>query len=65
MSSSEFSFGFDDSLFEMFVGGDSSSGETSDVSAPVTLDVASLEAFNPKSDPHGLSQRWKLSLIHI
>ena len=40
-------------------GTDSSSGETSDVSAPVTLDVGSLEAFNPKGDPHGLSQRWK------
>ena len=40
-------------------GTDSSSGETSDVRAPVTLDVGSLEAFNPKGDPHGLSQRWK------
>ena len=40
-------------------GTDSSSGETSDVSAPVTFDVGSLEAFNPKGDPHGLSQRWK------
>ena len=40
-------------------GADASSGETSDVSAPVTLDVGSLEAFNPKGDRHGLNQRWK------
>lgn len=40
-------------------GADASSGGTSDVSAPITLDVGSLEAFNPKGDPHRLSQRWK------
>ena len=56
---------FDDSLFEMPVGSsktsgaDASSGEASDVSTPVSLDVGSLEAFNSMGDPHGLSQRWK------
>ena len=40
-------------------GADASSGETSDVSTPFTLDVGSLEAFNPKGNSHGLSQRWK------
>ena len=40
-------------------GAGASSGETSDVSTPVTLDVGSLEAFNPKGDRHGLSQQWK------
>ena len=40
-------------------GADASSGETSDVNTPFTLDVGSLEAFNPKGDSHGLSLRWK------
>jgi len=31
-----------------------SSGRTS-----VTLDVGCLESFNPKGEPHSLSQRWK------
>ena len=35
-------------------GGVSSSGTTS-----VSLDVGCLEAFDPKGDPHSLSQRWK------
>lgn len=35
-------------------GASSSSGTTS-----VTLDVSCLEPFNPKGEPHSLSQRWK------
>ena len=35
------------------------SSETGANSVAVTLDVGSLNLFDPKGDPHGLSQRWK------
>ena len=39
--------------------GGETSGETGANSVAVTLDVGSLNSFDPKGDPHGLSQRWK------
>ena len=40
-------------------GSSGSGSSTSTSSVSVVLDVGSLEPFNPKVEPHGLSQRWK------